>query len=98
MIEAGSGVYGEGQGDYELTMSIPCDVRFAETVRELAVHAARHAGCSDARAQAFGREVEEAARGQIAHCSGDAGLPLVFRRTTGPVEVLVNGRTLSATP
>ena len=93
-----SSVHGEGQGDYELTVSIPCDARFAETVRELAIHAAKHAGCSDARAQAFGREVEEAARGSLVHCSGDAGLPLVFRRMAGPVEVLVNGRTLSAAP
>ena len=97
-MNASSGVDGEGHSDYELTVSIPCDPRFADTVRELAVHAARHAGCSDARAQAFGREVEEAARGYIAHGGGDAGLPLVFRRTTGPVEVLVNGRTLSVAP
>ena len=90
--------HGEGHGDYELTVSIPCDPRFAETVRELAVHAAKHAGCSDARAQAFGEEVEEAARGSIARDGGDAGLPLVFRRTSGPVEVLVNGRMLSVAP
>ena len=98
MNDASSGAHGEGQSDYELTVSIPCDLRFTETVRELAVHAAKHAGCSDARAQAFGREVEEAARVHMGDVSGDAGLPLVFRRTTGPVEVLVNGRTLSAAP
>ena len=84
--------------DFELTVSIPRDARFAETVRVLAEHAARQAGCSDARAHAFGREVEEAARGYIEHDDGQSGLPLVFRRATGPVEVLVNGRTLSAEP
>ena len=97
-MNASSGVHGEGHSDYELTVSIPRDARFADTVRELAVHAAKHAGCSDVRAQAFGREVEEATRGYITHGSGDAGLPLVFRRTAGPVEVLVNGRTLSVAP
>ena len=97
MSDASSGGHGES-GPFELTMSIPRDARYVATVRELALHAARHAGCSDARAQAFAREVEEATRGNIDTGNADAGLPLVFRRTTGPVEVLVNGRTLSAEP
>jgi hypothetical protein len=86
------------QSDFELNVSIPPDPRFAETVRELAVHAARYAGCSEARANAFGLEVEEATRGHIANGGGDASVPLVFRRAAGPVEVLVNGRTLIADP
>ena len=86
------------ESDFELNVSIPPDPRFAETIRELAVHAARHAGCSEARATAFGREVEEATRGHIENGGGEAGVPLVFRRAAGPVEVLVNGRTLIAEP
>ncbi len=97
MSDAGSAGHGAGPADFELNVSIPRDARFAETVRELAVHAAKHVGCSEARAHAFGREVEEATRGYIDNAS-DEGLPLVFRRRTGPVEVLVNGRTLSAEP
>ncbi len=97
MSAAGSAGHGAGPADFELNVSIPRDARFAETVRELAVHAAKHVGCSEARAHAFGREVEEATRGYIDNTS-DEGLPLVFRRRTGPVEVLVNGRTLSAEP
>ena len=92
MSEAGE------QSDFELNMSIPADPRFAETVRELAVHAARYCGCSEATAHAFGREVEEATRGHIENRGGDAAVPLVFRRAAGPVEVLVNGRTLIAEP
>jgi hypothetical protein len=87
-----------GHTEFELNVSIPPDPRFAETVRELAVHAAKQAGCSEARAHAFGREVEEATRGYIEHGGGDAGVPLVFRRAAGPIEVLVNGRTLTAEP
>ena len=98
MTDADPGAHGDGQSDFELNVSIPRDVRFAETVRVLAEHAAKLAGCSDARAGAFGREVEEAARGYIARDGGDAGLPFVFRRATGPVEVLVNGRRLYAEP
>lgn len=86
-------------GTFELNVSIPCDARYAATVRELAAYAARHAGCSDARASAFGDEVEEATRGYIENSGADAsGLPLVVRRRSGPVEVLVEGRTLSAEP
>jgi hypothetical protein len=84
--------------DFELNVSIPPDPRFAETIRELAVHAARYTGCSEARANAFGREVEHATRGHIEDGSGDAGVPLIFRRVAGPVEVLVNGRTLVVEP
>jgi len=98
MTDGGPSAQREGQGEFELNVSIPRDARFAETVRVLAEHAARQAGCSDARAGAFGREVEEAARGYIARDGGEAGLPLVFRRATGPVEVLVNGRRLYAEP
>lgn len=98
MSDAGQGRHREGDAGFELNVSIPCDPRYAETVRELAVHAARQAGCSDARARAFGVEVEEATRGYIASSGGDTGLPLVVRRRTGPVEVLVNGRTFSADP
>jgi hypothetical protein len=84
---------------FELDVSIPCDARYAETVRELAIYAARQAGCSDDRARAFGLEVEQATRGYIENSGGDTvRLPLVVRRRTGPVEVLVNGRTLSADP
>jgi hypothetical protein len=86
------------QSDFELNVSIPPDPRYAETVRELAVHAARYAGCSEATADAFGREVEEATRGHIENGGGESGVPLVFRRVAGPVEVLVDGRTLIAEP
>jgi hypothetical protein len=98
MSSTGPGAHRDYRAEFELNVSIPRDPRFAETVRMLAEHAARQGGCSDARAHAFGREVEEAARGHIEDDGAEAGLPLVFRRATGPVEVLVNGRTLYAEP
>lgn len=84
--------------DFELHVSLPSDTRFAETARELAVHAARHAGCSDAKAHAFGDEVAGAVRGHLEMESPGATIPLVLRRTAGPIEVLVNGRTLTLDP
>jgi hypothetical protein len=79
----------------EFNMSIPSDARFTETVRELAVHAAKQSGCSEARAVAFGQEVEDVVRGHIEDGAADASVPLVFRCSADPVEVLVNGRTLT---
>ena len=82
---------------FELNVSLPSDIRFTDTVRELAAHAARHAGCSDAGAEAFGEEVAQAVRAHLEK-SDAATIPLVLRRQAGPVEVLVNGRTLTLSP
>jgi hypothetical protein len=81
-----------------LNVSLPSDTRFAATMRELAVHAARHAGCADARAVAFGAEVETAIRGHIEAAGSGEDVPLVFRRTSDVVEVVLNGRTLTVSP
>jgi hypothetical protein len=95
MTEADLSAQPDQRPEFELKMSIPSDVRFAETVRELAVHAARHSGCSDADAQAFGAEVEDFIREHIETGASGTSVPLVFRRAAGPVEVLVQGRTLT---
>jgi len=95
MTEANLSASEEKRADFELQMSIPPDVRFAETVREVAVHAARQSGCSDEEAEAFGAEVEDIVREHIEHCAPGTSLPLVVRRADGPVEVLVEGRTLT---
>ena len=84
-------------GHFELHVTLPTDARFAETARELAVHAAKHAGCSETRANAFGEEVASVIRGYL-DADPDAEVPLVVRRRSGPVEVLINGRVLSLTP
>ena len=80
---------------FELNVSLPYDARFAETARELAVHAARQAGCGEEEARAFGGDVERVVRGHIASGGTEAHIPLIVRRTDGPVEVLINGRTLT---
>jgi hypothetical protein len=79
--------------NFELNVSLPPDARFAETARELAIHAARQAGLGEKESQAFGSDVERAIRGYME--SAEGSIPLTFRRVSGPVEVLVNGRTLT---
>jgi len=83
---------------YELNVSLPTDVRFTGTARELAVHAAKHAGCTEARALAFGEEVEGVIRGYLESGNISPTLPLVLRRRSGPVEALINGRTITIEP
>jgi hypothetical protein len=79
---------------FELTVSVSQDPRFAATVRELVVCAAQYAGCSRSDAAAFGRDVEEAVRASLESADGTI-LPVTVRRRAGPVEVLVNGHTLT---
>ena len=83
---------------FELNVSLPPDTRFAVTARELAVYAARHAGCTEARARAFGEEVEATILSCMERGNTDAPLPVVVRRMTGPLEVVVNGRTIALDP
>ena len=80
---------------FELSVTLPPDPRFAGTVAAIAVHAAQFAGCAPPAAQAFGRDVEAAVRGCIdRQRAPSATIPLVVRRDAGPVEVIVDGRTL----
>ena len=80
---------------FELNVSLPYDARFAETARALAVHAARQAGHGEDEALAFGGHVERVVRGHIDTGGSGTHIPLTVRRTAGPVEVLINGRTLT---
>jgi hypothetical protein len=82
---------------FELNVSLPTDARYTETARDLAVHAARQAGCGELRAEAFGAEVEGVVRGHL-EGGNAAPLTLVLRRRSGPVEVLINGRMITIEP
>lgn len=95
MTEADLSAHEDKRADFELKMSIPPDARFAETVREVAMHAARQSGCSEAEAEAFGAEVEEFIREHIDTCAPGASVPLLLRRADGPIEIVVEGRTLT---
>jgi hypothetical protein len=82
---------------FEFQLSVPRDAEVAAVVRMLAEQAARYAGCSELHAAAFGEQVAEAVR---AHLNGSAGhtsssIPVVVRRATGPLEVLVDTRTIA---
>ena len=88
----------DSQPDFELNVTLPHDARFAETARELAVHAARHVGYGEDEARAFGRDVEGVVRGCFDTAPTGSPVPLIVRRMTGPLEVLVNGRTITPHP
>ena len=74
---------------FELNVLLPADSRFAATVRDLAVHAARYAGCRGSDAEAFGNTVEAVMMGCVNGSFRGAAVPVVVRRTDGPVEVLI---------
>ena len=79
---------------FELTVSVSQDLRYATTVREVVMCAAQYAGCPLVNATAFAGAVEEAVRVSLQE-TGEAMLPITVRRHQGPIEVLVNGHTLT---
>jgi hypothetical protein len=79
---------------FELNVSVSDDVRLAGTIRVLAVCAANLAGCPDAAAAAFGRDVENQVRAFLEGGLGRA-LPVTVRQRESRVEVVINGRTLT---
>src|SRR5918999_24110 len=73
---------------FELNLSLPSDARYAEAMRELAVHAARYAGCRGADAEEYGTAVEIVVRACLAG-KDRAAVPVIVRRGAGPVEFLI---------
>jgi hypothetical protein len=80
---------------FEIKISVPHDARFAATMRGLAVHAAQTAGSAQAVAEAFGRKVEQAIHAWFERTADDGVLPIVLRRTDGPVEIVIDSRTIT---
>ena len=84
---------------FELNVSLPCDRRYADAMRELAVHAARYAGCRGSDADRYGAAVEAVVRACLAD-AGRATVPVIVRRGVGPVEFLIgcNGTVETVSP
>ena len=82
---------------FEFQLLVPRDAEVAAVVRMLAEQAARYAGCTELHAAAFGEEVAEAVRahlnGAVSHPSN--AIPVVVRRSTGPLEVQIAARTVA---
>jgi hypothetical protein len=82
---------------FEFQVSVPRDAEIAAVIRMLAEQAARYAGCNEPGAAAFGERVAEAVRaqlnGSIPHTS--TSIPVVVRRSTGPLEVQVATSTIA---
>jgi hypothetical protein len=79
---------------FELGLTVPRDAQYAEAVRRLAVHAAHYAGCAAGDVDPFARTVEDAFHGCLRGAS-TTDVSLTFRRVSGPLEVVVEGRVLT---
>lgn len=80
---------------FELTISLPHDLRFASTIRDLAVHAAQHVGCAQREAEAFGRAAEDLLRACLADSAAGSDVPVIVRRLAGPLELLIDQRVIT---
>jgi hypothetical protein len=74
---------------FELNVSLPADARFAETMRDLAAHAARYAGCANEEADRYGDAVMAIVLGCLDQTPSDDSIPVILRRGNGPVEFLI---------
>ena len=75
--------------DFELNLSLPAETRFATTMRDLAAHAARYAGCTERDAERYAAAVESVARSCLDQAAAGAQVPAILRRGAGPVEFLI---------
>ena len=75
--------------DFELNVSLPADGRFAETMRDLAAHAARYAGYQESDAGRYAAAVEHVALACLKRAGAGAGVTVIFRRNAGPLEFLI---------
>jgi hypothetical protein len=73
---------------FELNVVVPSDPRYTGTMRELAVHAARYAGCRGSDADRYGAAVEHVVRACLADGSR-ASVPVIVRRGAGSLEFLI---------
>jgi hypothetical protein len=74
----------------DLNLSLPCDPRLVDALRQLAVLAAATCGCEPSRSDAFGREVERAVRECLARRGPGERIAVTVRHQDGPVEVVVD--------
>jgi hypothetical protein len=75
--------------DFELNLSLPAEERFATTMRDLAAHAARYAGSGEEDADRYAAAVEGVVRGCLGRASKGVAVPVILRRGSGPLEVLI---------
>ena len=76
--------------DFELTVSIPADARFAETLAALASQAARQAGCTGPGVAEFGAAVAQALGGCLrTRPAGQDSVAVVLRHLAGEIEAVL---------
>lgn len=83
---------------FEFTISVPRDPQFVAMVRSLAVQAARYAACGNAETETFAVSVEAAVHACLLETSHSTIISVVVRRDAGPLEFLIDGRTVAVEP
>jgi hypothetical protein len=83
---------------FQFTISVPRDPQFVSMVRGLAVQAARYACCGNSDAETFACSVEAAVQACLREPSSDATITVIVRRDAGPLEFLIDGRTIAVEP
>ena len=83
---------------FEFTISLPRDPQFVSMVRGLAMHAARYASCVNTDDETIAATVEAALHACMREATPSATISVVVRREAGPLEFLIDGRTIAVEP
>ena len=79
---------------FEMTVSLD-DERLVGAVGVLVLQAAAYAGCPSGDAAQFAKTVQDAITASLGEPRDQPLLPVIVRRRSGPIEVVMNGRTLT---
>jgi len=74
---------------FEINVAMPADARYIEVIRDLAIHAARYAGCRGADADLYGAVIEGVVRACLGREPVMGTRPVIIRRQNGPIEFLI---------
>jgi hypothetical protein len=83
---------------FQFTLTVPREEQFVPMVRSLAMQAARYASCATAEAETFAGSVEAAVSACLRESSAAPTISVVVRRDAGPLEFLIDGRSIAVEP
>ena len=83
---------------FAFTISVPRDPQFVSMVRGLAVQAARYAAGGNTGTETFAVSVVAAVHACLREVSHSTMISVVVRRDAGPLEFLIDGRTVAVEP
>ena len=81
----------------EMTVRLPCDLRYVATARLIAAESVKEAGAAGAPAEAFVGQVEDTARSCLAAAPAAPHVTMAVAREPGALVVTIDDHTMRLT-